>query len=113
MLASGAASWADWEEAYDRIYGALPEAIQVPCPNCGRDALRIAFTGYADERIGFASLWCDHCLFGISISRCHVPEGVEILPFGLSEAERRAVVPNYRIIPPDNDLGDDDESFVG
>ncbi|GIF75256.1 hypothetical protein [Asanoa siamensis] len=96
-----------WVEAYTALYTALPGSADVACPHCGQHRLRLVFTGW--DRVGFASLWCDACHWGIWLSRARIPEGATVLDPELSETERRAIVPNYRIIPPDEDWDADDE----
>ncbi|MEV0714433.1 hypothetical protein [Asanoa sp. NPDC050611] len=78
----------------------VPGSADVACPNCGQHRLRLVFTG---DGVGFGSLWCDACLWGIFVSRAAIPEGATVLAPDLSEAGRRAIVPNYRIVPPDED----------
>ncbi len=95
------APWSAWIDAYEQVYANLPARSHVRCPNCGVDALRVAFTGPAGQRVGYASFWCDNCRYGIHLSRCDVPDGVEILPLGLPPEERATKVPNYRIVAPD------------
>jgi hypothetical protein len=95
------ASTEEWFQAYEAVYRALPARASRPCPNCGHDDLHVAFTGYADERVGWASFWCGHCLFGLHLSRVSIPEGVEILDIDLSPEQHAQKVPNYTIIPPD------------
>jgi hypothetical protein len=108
MTETRSASWSAWLDAYEQVYGHLPATSHVPCPRCDADALRVVFTGHADDRIGYASFWCDNCLFGIHLSRVPVPEGVEMLPYGLSPEQRAVhVPPNYEIVPPEYEDGDE------
>jgi hypothetical protein len=71
--------------------------------------LRLVFTGWGG--VGFASLWCDACRWGIAVSRAPIPDGATVLAPDLSEGDRRAVVPNYRIVPPDDDEDEDEETL--
>lgn len=105
MTARQTASEEEWYAAYEVVYGALPDDPHVPCPNCGHDALRVAFTGPPGERVGYVSFWCDNCLYGVHYSRATVPDGVDILPIGLPPEERRRHVPNYTFVLEDEDDG--------
>ena len=106
-------SWKRWIDAYELVYEALPAESHVLCPRCGQDALRLVFTGRdASRRTGYASFWCDNCLFGIHLSQCPVPEGVPILSIDLSSGDRATIVPNYTIIPPEIIDTDDVDSEV-
>ncbi|MGI5212379.1 hypothetical protein [Plantactinospora sp. CA-290183] len=102
-----------WYDAYGEAYSALPGRSDLRCPNCGHRALRIVFTGHVEDRVGYASFWCDNCRYGIHISRVSVPDGVEILPLGESAERRRRVVPDYRIVPPPDRDDVDPMSEVG
>jgi len=57
-----------WYQAYAEVYDRIPDRAHRPCLNCGADALQLVFTADADERIGYASLWCDNCLRGLVLS---------------------------------------------
>jgi hypothetical protein len=98
-----------WLDVYGSMYAGLPGAVEVACPNCGQHQLRLVFTG--SHGVGFASLWCDSCRWGIAVSRVAIPAGVMVLDPDLPEPERRAVVPNYRVVPPDEDDDDYEEVF--
>jgi hypothetical protein len=104
--------WEAWADAYEEIYRVLPVQAEVSCPSYGDGLVRVAFTGEESDRIAYASVWCDNCLNGILISRTRVPAGVPIRPIGLPAKERAAVIPNYKIIPPDISEDGDTESAV-
>ncbi|MEE3922046.1 hypothetical protein V2I01_38575 [Micromonospora sp. BRA006-A] len=38
------ASFDDWLDAYEVVYGALPAESDHQCPNCGHRTLRMVFT---------------------------------------------------------------------
>jgi hypothetical protein len=98
------ARWDAWLSAYEQHCTALPEsAKRVGCPNCGAERLRLAFTGVAEQRVGYASFWCDGCLVGIHLSRCPAPEGVPIDSIHTPVEERSVRVPNYTLLWPDED----------
>ncbi|MEC3996518.1 hypothetical protein VSR01_24605 [Actinacidiphila sp. DG2A-62] len=99
------ASWGAWREAYTLYCKALPErASHTQCPDCGADALRVAFTGQPSERTGYASFWCDACLIGIHLSRCRVPEGTPMESLDTPVEQRAVRVPNYTLLWPDEDV---------
>jgi hypothetical protein len=98
------AGWGDWLSVFERHYRALPSADDDSgCPNCGATLLRLTFTGVEEERIGYASFWCDGCLFGIHLSRCEVPEGVPMDSLHTPVELRSVRVPNYTLLWPDDD----------
>ncbi len=87
-----------WYEAYAAAYAALPDAAHVRCPNRGYDALRLVFTGLPEGRVGFASFWCDHCRYGLHLSRVAVPGGVDIVPLDLPTEAHDRLVPDYVLV---------------
>jgi hypothetical protein len=103
------ASYDDWQRSYGDVYEALPEPPARSCPNCGHHALRLEFVASERDRMGYAMFWCDFCLFGIWVSRTWVPTGVPFHPYGLSEEELRAIVPEYTVVYPPAD--EDPEDF--
>lgn len=96
-----ASLWEAWVDAYEQVYRALPARSVVVCPSCGDGFVRVSFTGDDQDRVAYASVWCDSCLNGILISRTRAPVGVPMIPPGLPAEERRLLIPNYRIIPPE------------
>lgn len=99
-------SYDDWAQAFDEVYKALPDRAHVPCPNCGKDSLRIEFIGDPDERIGYSEFWCANCNFGIHVSRIDIPDNVSMHPFGTPEEELSKIIPEYTAIYP---VPDDEE----
>lgn len=98
------ASWGTWLSVYEQWYKALPAAAAgSACPNCGDERLRLAFTGRRDERVGYATFWCDGCLVGIHLSRCHVPDGVPMDSLETPVEQRAVRIPNYTLLWPDED----------
>ena len=98
------ASWGAWLSAYELCYKALPTPPEdSACPNCGAERLRLAFTGLEEERVGYATFWCDGCLVGIHLSRCPVPDGVPMDSIHTPVDQRSVRIPNYTLIWPDED----------
>ena len=89
-----------WYAAYAEAYDTVPAEITTPCPNCGHRTLHLVFTGWPDQRVGYASFWCSTCWYGLHLSRTSVPPHVDMLPLHLAPEERRKHVPNYYLIPP-------------
>jgi hypothetical protein len=86
-----------WFDAFNRVYEALPGASDEPCPNCGQNALHIAFRGYPRRREGYAAFWCSNCLQGIVVSRLDdIPEGVPMSDIRTTgDDEWSASIPNF------------------
>jgi hypothetical protein len=94
--------WAAWWDALEQVVSALPEQVSVPCPSHGDGTVQVAYTGDPDDRIGYATAWCDTCHEGIATGRARVPVGVDMIPFGAPRDERAKVIPpNVRLLPPD------------
>jgi hypothetical protein len=103
MGSGGSASRDDWLHAYESAYYALPRNAHIPCPNCGEDALRLAFIGDEGEPIGYVFFWCDHCLLGLHLDRVDIPQGVDVLPRDVTPAELAERVPAFSFVMPDAD----------
>jgi hypothetical protein len=52
MIHEQEASHEEWIQAYEAVYRRLPGEAHRPCPNCAQDALRVAFVGSWEERVG-------------------------------------------------------------
>jgi hypothetical protein len=105
--------WEAWVDALERVIAALPDKIDVACPSHGDGTVQLLYTGDPEDRIGYATVWCDTCHEGIASGRAKVPPGVEMVPFGASREERAArIPPDVRLLPPDPAPGDDDEEDV-
>jgi hypothetical protein len=99
--------WEAWMDAFSRVHEAAPADVAVGCPSCGKGKVRVSYTGDPESRIGYAIAWCDVCLRGIYLSRVRIPDGVDMLTFESTDAERDAVVPDVELIAPDPWPGDD------
>ncbi len=64
-----------------------------PCPDCGRDQLKVRYIVDTNSRIGYALFWCAACLHGIAISRVRAPEGMPI--WSIDDPGSTADVPEF------------------
>lgn len=103
-------SYNDWWRAYDDVYEALPQRLDLACPHCRHSALRVEFVARESDRIGYGYFWCDSCLLGIWISRTSVPAGVDFHPMGAAE-DLDKVVPDFTAVRPPLDDEPDDVDF--
>ncbi len=94
-------TWEAWFDAFTKIRDAWPERIDVPCPDGDPGRLHITYTGNPENRIGFATLWCDVGRNGIFLSRVGIPDSADMLTFEATPEERAAVIPDIRLIPTD------------
>lgn len=106
------ASYKDWWRAFDDVYEALPQRLDLACPQCGHSALRLEFVAGESDRVGFGYFWCDFCLFGIRISRTSVPAGVDFHLMDAPEEELGKVVPDFTAVYPPLDDEPDDVDYV-
>lgn len=91
------ATFDEWLDAYDLVYTEVPARPSTPCPNCGHVELALVFTAKIDDRIGYAHLWCNHCLEGIVVSRSAIPVGAIVQDGQRPPEERVPTIPNYRL----------------
>jgi hypothetical protein len=90
------ASYEQWEDAFQRAYGAPGLVGEQLCPNCGVRALRLLFVVEREgDRDGRAVFWCGNCRYGLPPNRSLVPPGGRVVT---DDPE----VPNYRIVPPES-----------
>ncbi|GAA0449029.1 hypothetical protein Aca07nite_80240 [Actinoplanes capillaceus] len=87
-----------WLDAYSVAYDTVHEPFEIPCPHCGSTRLRLVFTGNPESDVGYAHFWCDHCLYGIGVSRTVIPDGAVVQDIRQVSAERQPSIPNYRLI---------------
>ncbi|GIE98197.1 hypothetical protein [Paractinoplanes rishiriensis] len=94
--------WETWFDAFTRIRDAWPAPVDVPCPDGDGGKLRITYTGDPEDRIGFATLWCDVGRNGIFLHRVGIPSGAPMLSFDATDEERAEQIPaGIRLIPED------------
>lgn len=88
------ANRAAWLKALSRLnVGADKEAAE-PCPNCGRNQIRTRYIANPESRVGYALIWCDACLHGVSVSRVRAPDGAPIWP--IEDPDPVAGVPVFK-----------------
>jgi hypothetical protein len=56
MATAQHASCGDWLRVYGGVYEALPERLDLECPNRGHKTFRLEFAARASDRIGYAML---------------------------------------------------------
>ncbi|MFE0104807.1 hypothetical protein [Streptomyces sp. NPDC059009] len=81
--------WNDWISVYERAYRAPLRIAEISCPNCRCKTLELVFTEKLPGRIGYASFWCNTCMFGIHLSRTEIPEDAEVIPALVSRTSDR------------------------
>ncbi|BBH66678.1 hypothetical protein ACTI_33630 [Actinoplanes sp. OR16] len=91
------ATYDEWLETFSDAYDMAPEAIDLACPNCGRQRLRLVFTARPDRSVGHAAFWCDHCLQGIGISRAVIPAEAIVRDSSVPADEREPKIPNFQL----------------
>lgn len=85
----------DWLKIIPNFNGSKEE---LHCPNCNAITVSYQFVGDSKSMIGHLYLWCNSCFHGIHVSRVNIPNGVEILPFDVSEEILNKKVPKYKLI---------------
>src|SRR5690349_8635757 len=83
--------WDRWAHAYTAVSQGLPHDQHMPCPSCGKDALRLVFLTDAGAATGYARFWCSNCLKGMRLGPAPIPEGAEVIPRSLTPAELASV----------------------
>jgi hypothetical protein len=109
MKTGGSDTYPDWTDALDAVLKGLPDRRDVPCPECGVRALRIVFVGNPGTQVGYCSLWCDNCRYGIRPSRVLIPDEAEFLPFDTNPEVVASAIADFREVYPDDDVDDEDE----
>jgi hypothetical protein len=103
------ATFQDWADALYSLSRSPSERRSFPCPNCGVRALQIVYVGNPESHVGYCSLWCDNCRYGIQPSRVIIPDGVDFFPFSTDPDVVAAAIPDFREVYPDEDVDDEDE----
>jgi len=76
VICDNTATFQDWADALGLLLRSPSERRSFRCPNCGVRALQIVYVGNPESRVGYCSLWCDNCRYGIQPSRVIIPDGV-------------------------------------
>jgi hypothetical protein len=87
-----------FKHSYEIAYKRLPSDPHRLCPNCGNDALRIAFetrVGTAKENVAF---WCAYCLMGLDHINASAPAGARVFKYGSPEKGIVAAFPELRSV---------------
>jgi len=87
-----------FRHSYEIAYKRLPSDPHRLCPNCGNDALRIAFearTGTARATVAF---WCAYCLLGLDHLSGDAPAGARVFKYGSPEKGIVAAFPELRSV---------------
>ncbi|GAB1689449.1 hypothetical protein KRM28CT15_12520 [Krasilnikovia sp. M28-CT-15] len=92
------ATYDDWLDAYSAAYDAAPGPFSLLCPNCGRQSLRLVFTGDLERMVGYAHFWCDSCLQGIGVSRTSIPDEAVVQDIHQPREDRQPRIPNYLLV---------------
>lgn len=71
----------------------LRDVPGVACPVCASPDLRHVFVGEAGTRIGFVTIWSEHCRRGFWFSRARAPAGAPFCSF--ADAERQGLPPSF------------------
>lgn len=101
MKSARSSNWHTWLDVYERVYCDLQELPKVACPNCQSTSLKLVFTSWKGGDIGYASFWCEECLFGISLSRVNIPAGAQIRVSDGTSIVGELVIPNYEVVAPE------------
>ena len=103
------ATFQDWADTLYLLLHSPSERRSFPCPNCGVRALQIVYVGNPETHVGYCSLWCENCWYGIQPSRVVIPDGVDFFPFSTDPDVVAAAIPDFREVYPDEDVDDEDE----
>lgn len=89
-----------WISIATEIYNTLPNVPILACPSCHELGLYFQFVGDFESQIGYMAIWCPFCLYGIHISRVHIPEKTQALSFNALEKEISIRIPNFTHVKP-------------
>ncbi|MFI6173516.1 hypothetical protein ACIBCN_42525 [Nocardia sp. NPDC051052] len=89
-----------WLEVFSGIINDPASLPQTSCPNCAAVPVRVAFIGPPGTSAGSGLLWCDACLFGISLSRMNVPNEFEVMSSStpVGDILETASIPDFEVI---------------
>lgn len=73
--------WESWYQAFNKVVEALPEQIQVPCPEGDGGHLQLTYYANPESSTGSVTAWCDRCHHGIWLGRVKIPAGVHVYSF--------------------------------
>jgi SUKH-4 immunity protein len=84
--------------AYDIAYKRLPADPHRLCPNCGNDALRIAFETRSGTPGANVVFWCAYCLIGLDHLKADAPKGARVYKAGSPDKGIAAAFPELRSV---------------
>ncbi|MEO1374820.1 MAG: hypothetical protein AAFW70_10960 [Cyanobacteria bacterium J06635_10] len=90
----------EWISITTDIYNNLPHVPVLTCPNCHKLGVYFQFIGDSQTKIGFMVIWCPFCFHGIHLSRVHIPDQAQILPFYISIEKISQRIPNFIPVKP-------------
>jgi hypothetical protein len=90
----------EWISITTNIYKNLPNVPVLICPNCHKLGIDFQFIGNLQTRIGYMAIWCAFCLHGIHLSRVHIPDKAQAIPFDMSVEEISKRIPNFTHVEP-------------
>lgn len=103
-------SYEAWLDAYESVYLSPGSLATAACPNCRSTALRLRFLVQArGAAAGSAVFWCASCRQGVVISRVPVPDWADLVVSGEGDPAGADPIPDFAIVPPDIDFGDETE----
>lgn len=87
-----------FRHSYEIAYKRLPSDPHRLCPNCGNDALRIAFETGARTAGSNVAFWCAYCLLGLDHLHGDAPAGARVFKYGSPEKGIVAAFPELRSV---------------
>ncbi|MGW6058721.1 hypothetical protein [Streptomyces sp. NPDC055189] len=102
-------NWQDWTSAYERAYEEPSAVRDIECPNCTNRTLVLVFSEKLEGGIGYASFWCDTCMYGIHLSRTQIPDVAEVITLdGVDDTQVQ--IKDYIVVWPAASDPDDEDT---
>jgi hypothetical protein len=87
-----------FRHSYEIAYKRLPADPHRLCPNCGNDALRIAFETRSGTTGANVAFWCAYCLLGLDNLKADAPKGARLFKAGSPDKGVTAAFPELRSV---------------
>jgi hypothetical protein len=87
-----------FRHSYEVAYKRLPADPHRLCPNCGNDALRIAFETRSGTAGASVAFWCAYCLLALDHLHADAPAGARVFKYGSPEKGIVAAFPELRSV---------------